>query len=62
MRTSRQMPEITRQKISASLRNRGLSSTHKERISAGMKKYWATIPATSASTDEFPDSEYNGED
>ena len=43
-RQSREMPEEVKQKISASLRGRAKSYTHKQNISNGVKTYWKQIP------------------
>ena len=43
-RTTRQMPDATKQKISAALRGRKKSFSHCKAISKGLKeKYWASI-------------------
>ena len=39
-----QTPE-TKQKISAALKGRQKSSTHKENISQGLKTYWKDVPS-----------------
>lgn len=46
MSYKRQMPQITKDKISSSLTGRKLSDETKERISQGVKKAWAKIPKT----------------
>lgn len=38
------MDNSTKQKISASLKNRKKSLTHCQAISRGMKEYWKNIP------------------
>lgn len=43
-RTYRELDDVTKQRISQSLRGRGKSESHKEAISAGMRAYWAGIP------------------
>ena len=43
-RQYRQLSDRTKQKISQSLKGRGKSSQHTERISQGLKSYWETIP------------------
>ena len=43
-RQYREMDDITKMKISQTLKGRGKSSTHKENISAGLKNYWKQIP------------------
>lgn len=40
----RALSDTTKMKISQALRGRGKSSTHKENISAGLRKYWQTVP------------------
>ena len=42
-RTSREMPQETRDKISAKLRGRKKSVTHRQAISKGLKKAWSCI-------------------
>jgi hypothetical protein len=42
-RTSREMPQQTRDKISAKLRGRKKSVTHRQAISKGLKKAWSCI-------------------
>lgn len=44
MRTYRELDAATKQRISQSLKGRGKTESHREAISNGMKKYWATIP------------------
>lgn len=43
-RQYRQLDDVTKQKISQSLRNRSKSMSHKENISNGMKEYWKGVP------------------
>ena len=43
-RQFRQLNDMTKLRISQSLRGRSMSETHKHDISDGMKAYWATIP------------------
>ena len=43
-RQYRQLDDITKKKISQSLRGRTKSATHTQAISNGLKKYWATVP------------------
>lgn len=43
MRT-RKLSDETKQKISASLKNRSKSPTHRENISKGMKAMWSKVP------------------
>lgn len=44
MSYKRQMPQITKDKISSSLTGRKLSDETKEKISVGVKKAWARVP------------------
>lgn len=44
-RKYRQMDDMTKQKISQSLKGRVKSPTHVERISQGLKNYWQTVPS-----------------
>ena len=44
MRNCRQLSDDTKKKISASMKNRSKSPTHRENISKGMKAYWEGIP------------------
>lgn len=46
------MPEETKAKISQALKGRCKSITHKERISAGLKNYWQTIPNKPLNSDD----------
>lgn len=43
-RLYRDLDDSTKQKISASLKNRKKSLTHCQAISNGMKEYWKNIP------------------
>jgi len=43
-RQTRQMPDATKQKISAALRGRKKSVTHCQSISDGLKRMWQQIP------------------
>ena len=43
-RQFRQLNDDTKQRISQSLKGRGLSDSHKQAISNGMRAYWSTIP------------------
>ena len=43
-RQTRQMPEQTKQKISAALRGRKKSITHCKAISDGLRRAWEQIP------------------
>ncbi len=44
MRIFRELNADTKQRISQALKGRGLTDSHKEAISNGMRAYWATIP------------------
>lgn len=43
-RQYRQLDDETKQKISASTRNKPKSEEHKEHIRQGMLQYWETVP------------------
>ena len=43
-RQYRQLDDETKQKISASSRNKPKSEEHKEHIRQGMERYWQTVP------------------
>jgi hypothetical protein len=44
-RQYRERDEITKMKISNSLRNRKKSASHCQAISHGLKNYWETVPS-----------------
>lgn len=44
-RQFREQPPETKQKISAALKGRQKSSTHKQNISKGLKDYWKDVPS-----------------
>ena len=44
MRKYRELKDDTKQRISQSLKGRGLTDNHKQAISDGMRAYWSTIP------------------
>lgn len=44
MRRFRELDQVTKAKISQSLKGRCKSETHKEAISQGLKNYWRTVP------------------
>lgn len=44
-RKFRERDEITKMKISNSLRNRTKSVTHRQAISQGLKNYWEGVPS-----------------
>ena len=43
-RQFRELNDDTKLRISQALKGRGLTDSHKEAISNGMRAYWATIP------------------
>ena len=43
-RKFRELNDDTKQRISQTLKGRGLTDNHKQAISDGMRAYWATIP------------------
>lgn len=43
-RQYRQLEDETKQKISASSRNKPKTEEHKEHIRQGMERYWQTVP------------------
>lgn len=43
-RQYRELNDITKSKISQSLKGRSKAATHRENISTGMKEYWKKIP------------------
>ena len=48
-REFRECPDEVKQKISASLRGRTKSQSHKQNISQGLKDYWKDVPSRNAS-------------
>lgn len=44
-RKFRERDEVTKMKISNSLRNRTKSATHRQAISQGLKNYWKGVPS-----------------
>jgi hypothetical protein len=44
-RKFRERDEITKMKISNSLRNRSKSESHRQAISKGLKNYWEGVPS-----------------
>ena len=44
-RQYREMDDMTKQKISQSLKGRVKSPSHVEKISQGLKNYWQTVPS-----------------
>lgn len=47
-REFRECPDEVKQKISASLRGRTKSQSHKQNISQGLKDYWKDVPSRNA--------------
>lgn len=43
-RQYRQMDDVTKQKISQSLKGKSKSFSHKENIKQGLRNYWQTVP------------------
>ena len=43
-RSCRKLSEVTKQKISAALRNKPKTEQHKQALSIALLKYWQTIP------------------
>lgn len=43
-RQFRELNADTKQRISQALKGRGLTDSHKQAISDGMRAYWSTIP------------------
>ena len=56
-RKYRERDEITKLKISNSLRNRKKSASHCQAISHGLKSYWETVP--SMKNNDMNNSNYN---
>lgn len=56
-RKFRERDEITKMKISNSLRNRTKSAEHCKAISQGLKTYWEGVPSRN---NEGNNSQYNG--
>lgn len=43
-REYRQLSDLTKAKISQSMKGKSKSFTHREAISNGLKNYWTTVP------------------
>lgn len=43
-REYRELSDETKARISAKMKGKGKSQTHRENISKGMKAYWLTVP------------------
>ena len=56
-RKFRERDEITKMKISNSLRNRTKSASHCQAISKGLKTYWEGVPSQNNAKEN---SQYNG--
>ena len=56
-RKFRERDEVTKMKISNSLRNRTKSATHRQAISQGLKNYCETVP--SMKNNDMNNSNYN---
>lgn len=56
-RQFRERDEITKMKISNSLRNRSKSESHRQAISKGLKNYWEGVPSQNNAKDN---SQNNG--
>ena len=55
-RQYRERNEITKMKISNSLRNRTKSATHRQAISQGLKKYWEGVPSQNNAKGNSPNN------
>lgn len=55
MKRTRQVPQNVRDKISATLKGRQLTTAHKQAISQGQRAAWARVPKTMQ--DLWPSSE-----
>lgn len=51
-RQYRQLTDLTKMKISQSMKNRTKSDSHREAISQGLKKYWEQIPNKPTETEK----------
>lgn len=60
-RLSREMSQVTKDKIAAKVRGRKLSPETKKRISDGQKRAWAMIPPKQDVTDLWPTQQDNKE-
>ena len=61
-RINRTTPPTVRQKISDALKryySNGMSPEHKAKISAGLTKYWATIPSDTESNNQEENKKEN---
>ena len=53
-RQYRELSNVTKLKISQSMKGRSKSDTHREAISKGMKNYWQGVPSRPTSTPTEP--------
>lgn len=53
-RQYRELSDMTKLKISQSMKGRSKSDTHREAISDGLKAYWQGVPSRSTSTPTKP--------
>lgn len=53
-RQYRELSDMTKLKISQSMKGRSKSDTHREAISNGLKAYWQGVPSRPASTPTEP--------
>ena len=52
-RKYRQMDDVTKEKISQSLKGRSKSFSHVENIRKGLRNYWAQIPNKKQNDDDY---------
>ena len=55
-RQFRELNDDTKLRISQALKGRGLTDSHKQAISDGMRAYWATIPNKPSENNEIKNS------
>lgn len=58
-RQYRELSDMTKLKISQSMKGRSKSDTHREAISNGMKSYWQGVPSRPMSTPTEPTTPTN---
>lgn len=51
-RQYRELSDMTKMKISQSMKNRTKSDSHREAISQGLRKYWEQIPNKPSDTEK----------
>ena len=61
-RQTREMPQVTKDKIAAKMRGRKLSPETKRRISDGQRKAWAQIPKRQEFKDLWPTNNNDNKD